>query len=64
MGLKVTPNWHETFLRHVRNGKTMREASFLSKVGMERIIQEKNIHPDFADKLIEAKDAAPRALQW
>ena len=42
----------------------MREASVLSQVGMERVIQEKNIHPDFADKLIKAKEVAPRALQW
>ena len=43
--------WKVIFLRHLKNGATTDMAAKLANVGLDRIIQAKNLDPEFASKM-------------
>lgn len=55
--------WKKIFLRHLKNGATIGVAATLANVGLDRIIQAKNLDTEFASDIIAVSQSKKKQMR-
>ncbi len=55
--------WKQIFLRQLKNGATIDMAARLANVGMDRIIQAKNLDAEFASDIITVSQSKKKQMR-